>query len=319
MHVFVGTNIILDFYSFTKEDLDSLQTVFATHEHGSATVYMTEQVRDEFRRNRESKIEDAMKRFRDTSRPLQLPSFMRQYPEYKKMQRLSRKITKRTKAILERANEDIQKERLQADKLISDILDVYNVFPTTDEVFVKADRRMRVGNPPGKRQSLGDTINWIILLDEVPEAEDIHVVSADGDYFSKMDDQAPHPFLKREWRERNGGELHVYRTLSAFLKEHFDGVAFSFDKAKQNLIGRLRTTASFAATHDLVSELEAYGYFTLDEVIDILSAAQENTQFGWILTDDDVATFLVRVALPRKADLEPDLVQLLNKALAEND
>ena len=319
MHVFVDTNVILDFFSFTKEDLDSLNTVFATHEHGSATVYMTEQVRDEFHRNRESKIEDAMKRFRDTSRSLQLPSFMRQYPEFKKIQRLSRKITKRTKSVLERANQDIQSENLQADKLICDILNGHHVFPTTDEVFVQADRRMSVGNPPGKRQSLGDTINWIILLNEVPADENIHVVSGDGDYFSKRDDQAPHPFLKREWRERNGGELRVYRTLSAFLKENFDGVAFSFDKVKQELIGRLRTSPSFAGTHNLIAELEAYGYFTLDEVTDILSAAQENTQFGWILTDDDVAAFLVRVALPRKTELETDLVELLDEALAEEE
>ena len=178
---------------------------------------------------------------------------------------------------------------------------------------------MSVGNPPGKRQSLGDTINWIVLLNEVPEDEDIHVVSADGDYFSKMDDRAPHPFLKREWREKHGGELHVYRTLSALLKEHFDGVAFSFDKVKQELIGGFRTSSSFAATHTLIAELETYDYFTLDEVTDILSAAQGNTQFGWILTDDDVVTFLVRVALPRKEDLEPDLLELLNQALAEDD
>jgi len=56
MHVFIDTNILLKFFHFTEDELDALTDVFASHEHGSAEVHLTEQVRCEFLRNRESKI-----------------------------------------------------------------------------------------------------------------------------------------------------------------------------------------------------------------------------------------------------------------------
>ena len=82
MHVFVDTNILLTFFHFTHEELDELNKVFASHEHGAATVHLTDQIRDEFRRNRETKIKDALKRFQETKFSTQLPSFMKAYDEY---------------------------------------------------------------------------------------------------------------------------------------------------------------------------------------------------------------------------------------------
>ena len=125
-------------------------------------------------------------------------------------------------------------------------------------------------------------------------------------------------FLKQEWREKKDADLHVYRTLSSFLRTHFDGVAFSFVGAKSELIERLRTCPNFAATHEVVGELEEYGYFTLDEVTAILEAARANNQVGWILGDQDVAAFLSRVALPLKDQLAPDLVDMVTEALADD-
>ncbi|RMB09026.1 hypothetical protein BXY39_1673 [Eilatimonas milleporae] len=52
MHIFIDTNIFLNFFHFTKDDLDALNDVFASQEHDAATVYLTEQVRDEIRRAR---------------------------------------------------------------------------------------------------------------------------------------------------------------------------------------------------------------------------------------------------------------------------
>ena len=41
-----------------------------------------QQVCDEFRRNRENKIKDALKRFKESKFTVQLPSFMKGYEEY---------------------------------------------------------------------------------------------------------------------------------------------------------------------------------------------------------------------------------------------
>lgn len=161
--------------------------------------------------------------------------------------------------------------------------------------------RLAIGNPPGKSGSIGDAINWTILLRKVPDGEPLHIISEDGDFYSSLNEAAAHPFLEEEWRTRKKSSLYVYRTLSAFMKLHFDGVAFPFDRTKDSLIDDLLTAGSFAHTHQLVAKLEAFSYFSLNEVERILGAAVENDQFGLIVTDHDVSDFLNRIAVPRLA------------------
>jgi len=316
MHVFIDTNILLNFFHFTKEEIDALSNVFASHEHGAATVHLTEQVCDEFSRNRENKIKDALKKFKDVKFAAQLPAFMKQYEEYEQIRQKSSELQELVKAISQKVDAAVVEDGLLTDELIKDIFAKSNPIPTSPELFAKANMRTSLGNPPGKNSSMGDAVNWLALLSAVPNGENIHVISEDGDYYSVLDENRPHPFLKSEWRTKKHAELFVYRTLSSFLKEHFDGVAFSYDKDKEALIESLAESGSFAVTHNLVAKLEHFGYFSLKEVQRILAAAVSNNQFGWIVTDDDVYTFLKRVAVPRMGALtDPEQVEILQRML----
>lgn len=318
MHTFIDTNILLTFLHFTDEELDGLQTVFASHKHGAATVHLTGQVRDEFRRNRETKIKDALRRFRQTNYRVQLPSFMKAYEEFSEIGRLTRELEEKSKAMLERVNEDIASHDLLADKLIEELFDKSEFIDTSDEIYDAAQRRMSIGNPPGKNKSMGDAINWLILLKHVPDGEDIHIISADGDFYSTLDDNRVHPFLEEEWRESKGSEVFVYRKLSTFLSKHFDGVAFYYDKDKDELIDELAVTRSFAGTHTVISDLETHGYYSLLEVQRILDAVLSNNQVGLIVTDYDVSDFLNRVAVPRRHELtQPDHIEILDEVAQE--
>lgn len=324
MHVFIDTNILLNFFHFTKEEIDALSNVFASHEHGAATVHLTEQVCDEFSRNRENKIKDALKKFKDVKFAAQLPAFMKQYEEYEQIRQKSAELQELAKAISQKVDSDVVEMGLLADVLIKDIFTKSNPIHTTPELFARAQMRVLLGNPPGKNGSMGDSVNWIALLDTVPDGENIHVISEDGDYYSTLDENRPHPFLKSEWNTKKHAELFVYRTLSSFLKEHFDGVAFSYDKDKDALIESLAESGSFAVTHNLIAKLEQFGYFSLKEVQRILAAAVANNQFGWIVTDEDVYTFLKRVAVPRMGALtDAEQIGLLHEMLeskaAQND
>jgi len=303
MHVFIDTNILLSFYHYAKDELDALNDVFASHEHGSATVHLTQQVKDEFTRNREGKIKDALNTFNTHNLTPKFPSFMKGYEEYGQLAELTKHAREKKAELIEKLNADISEYNLVADRLIQEIFENSERYETTKRLYYKAARRVGVGNPPGKNKSLGDAINWLLLLESVPENKTIHVISRDGDFFSALREDAPHSFLTKEWSEVNGGELRVYRSLSVFMKEHFDGVAFSFDDEKQQLIEALADSGSFAATHSLVASLEKYGYFSLKEVKAILDAATENNQFGWITTDYDVCKFLHRIMLPHSASL----------------
>lgn len=324
MHVFIDTNILLNFFHFTKEEIDALSNVFASHEHGAATVHLTEQVYDEFSRNRENKIKDALKKFKDVKFAAQLPAFMKQYEEYEQIRQKSAELQDLAKSISQKVDSDVVEMGLLTDVLIKDIFTKSNPIPTTPDLFARAQMRVLLGNPPGKNGSMGDSVNWIALLETVPDGENIHVISEDGDYYSTLDENRPHPFLKSEWNTKKHAELFVYRTLSSFLKEHFDGVAFSYDKDKDALIESLAESGAFAVTHNLIAKLEQFGYFSLKEVQRILAAAVANNQFGWIVTDEDVYKFLKRVAVPRMGALTDAeqiglLQDMLESKAAQND
>ena len=280
-------------------------------------MHLTEQVCDEFLRNRESKIKDALKKFKDVKFAAQLPAFMKQYEEYEQIRQKSAELQELAKAISMKVDVDVVENGLTTDSLIKDIFDKSDPIENSPELYAKAQMRMALGNPPGKNGSIGDAVNWLALLGAVPNGENLHVISEDGDFYSVLDENRPHPFLKQEWKQEKNGELYVYRTLSSFLKEHFDGVAFSYDKNKEALIDSLSESGSFAETHHLVAKLEQFGYFSLKEVQRILAAALSNSQFGWIVDDNDVYDFLKRIAVPRMANLtDQDQVELLQKMLA---
>lgn len=318
MHVFIDTNILLNFYHFTKAELDELAKVFAPHEHGKATVHLTQQVCDEFVRHRETRIKDAMKRFQGASFAVQLPSFMKAYEEYEEMRSLGAKLEKCSKSIQAKANADIAQSKLMADALIKEIFAKFPITPHTLPQYDAACKRVKLGNPPGKKGSIGDAMNWMALLTEVPSGEDVHIISEDGDYFSELDEKGPHPFLAAEWIRKKKSKLRVYRSISDFLDEHFDGAAFPFDKEKDALIDEMGKAGSFACTHGIVAKLEKYGYFSLKEVERILLAAKTNNQVGLIVTDYDVSDFLKRVAVPRRSEIGDDeYIEILDKVAEE--
>jgi len=320
MHVFIDTNILLNFYHFSKDELESLNDVFATHEHGSAKVYLTQQVSEEFKRNRENKIKDALKRFKNNKFSAELPSFMKGYSEYQEIRRLSSEIQLKQKGILEKVNKDITEKNLLADRLLSSILKEAEILTTSEDVYQKASMRMSLGNPPGKNGSIGDAVNWIVLLDSVPQNENIHIISEDGDFYSIINEKMVCPFLSEDWSTIKDSEVFVYRSLSEFMAEHFDGVAFAFDKNKAGLIDDLQYSGNFATTHSLIAKLEEYSYFSQKEVTSIFKAIDENNQVRNIITDLDLSDFLNRVAVPYLADITNDThIGYLNEVIEEQN
>ncbi len=317
MHVFIDTNILLSFYHSSKDQLDELHKVFATHRGGSATVYLTQQVCDEFKRNRDSKINDALKLFNRGKLSIILPVFMRKYQEHSEIIKLRNELEGKSKSILEKAHNDISSHELLADILIGAIFKAFPAIKTTEEILNDASSRMAVGNPPGKKRSIGDAVNWILLLNSVPDNQDIHIISEDGDFYSSLYPDEPHSFLAQEWREEKNGELKVYKTLLKFMTEYFDGTAFYFDKNKETLLEDLENTGTYATTHEIIVNLEGFEYFSLSEVERILSAATQNSQFGSIVTDEDIVKFLNRVAVPRMSDIKDPKHKYILKKVAE--
>ena len=73
MFVFIDTNVLLSFYRFTSDDLDELRKLTEAIKVGAITFALPEQVKQEFWRNRESKIAEALTRLREQKLNLQFP------------------------------------------------------------------------------------------------------------------------------------------------------------------------------------------------------------------------------------------------------
>ena len=297
LHVFVDANIFLSFFRYTENDLDALRRVFASHEEGVVTVYLTQQVQDEVHRNRENMLNSAMATFRNPGIGIKTPSFVQNYPEAQRLSDLLKNMAKTRKQLLDKIETDIRKKNLLADRLLKDIFASGRVLPRHSNTDDMAIQRMHVGNPPGKGRSVGDAINWLTLLNEVPCKRDVHIISEDGDFFSLFDKEAPNPFLSNEWTAAKSSDLYVYRGLKPFMEMHFDGTDFALG-IKAELIERLKHSPSFATTHDIVAELEGCSYYSLIEVLQVLDAVVRNDQVRWIVGDSDVSDFLTRITEP---------------------
>lgn len=184
MNLFIDTNVFLSFYHYTSDDLEQLRKLKVLIENGDVTLFLPTQVRDEFRRNREKKISEAIRLVKDQKLNLQFPQLCKDYKEYDELRRLQREYEVAHAAMLKQIDADLRAKTLGADTITDELFALATIIEADDDILDAAQRRDLVGNPPGKKGSLGDAINWEALLSDVPDGEDLYLVSADGDFAS---------------------------------------------------------------------------------------------------------------------------------------
>jgi len=304
MQIFLDTNVFLSFYHLTSDDLEELKKLVVLAREGKVTIHLPEQVLQEFHRNRAVKIADALKRLRDHKFKLQFPQMSKAYPEYEKLQNAQRESKKQHAELLDKIEADAGSEGLEADSVIEELFNVAKTISTTDELLSRARNRRDLGNPPGKKESLGDQVNWEALLDSVPAGEDLYLIADDGDFFSPLDGAVLDPYLHYEWEEKKESEIYPYRRLSSFFQEHFADIELASELEKDLLIQELANSESFAKTHVVISKLSRYSEFTQSQVNEIVAAAVSNEQIYWIARDEDVHQFLASVVHGREDQID---------------
>lgn len=292
MNLFIDTNVLLSFYHYTNEELEELEKLIVLLEQGKVVLFLPSQARQEFRRNREVKIADALKLFQQQKVGSPFPRFSHDYPEYEQIRAAQKKYDELHSALLAKLEADIQGKTLKADKIIAQLFKLAKGVPCDDDVFQKAERRIKCGNPPGKDGKLGDALNWEALLKEVPEKDGpFYFISGDKDYCSPLDENVFNGYLHAEWGERKKSKLHFYRRLSAFFKEHFPNIKFAAQLEVDLVIELLVASGNFNTTHLAIAKLSKHESFTAAQVETMAVAALINTQIGWILDDPDVHGF----------------------------
>lgn len=315
MHLFIDTNIYLAFYHFSSDDLEELQKLLVLLDNKSLTLYVTQQVIDEYERNRENKLADALGRFREIKLNHQYPQLCQAYPEYQSLRDLQRKFEASHSALLSKLDTDIGEQSLKADQLLKSLFRKATRVKRSDNLVERARRRVEVGNPPGKAGSLGDAINWESLLDGVPDAQDIYFIADDGDWASALDRYQFKAFLFNEWALRKSACIFYYRRLATFFKENFPDIKLATELEKELAIKKFAKSVNFGTTHVAVAKLSQFADFTPVQANEIVGAALSNNQIGWIATDDDVKAFLTSIVEKHGEQLDPIDVEAVTKLM----
>lgn len=331
-NLFIDANIWLSLYDYTNDTLDKFESLNGFLSNG-IKLFVSEQVYNEVLRNRDGRIKEAWNRFSQKSFHVNAPTFCQDYPEYKAFQKKNNELEKQYNTLKEKIENDIQTHSLKADKLLSDLFNGIERIKSSEDTIKKAEFRYKSGNPPGKDGSIGDAINWELLLQSVPDGEDLYLISGDQDYCSKFNEKKLNFFLEKEWKEKKKSNIFFYTTLQAFLQDHANSSVAqdehrsetggneqdeqmrkalvelaksiedsSIEEKKNNAISLLQNSHSFANTHNAISLLSKYDSWTQEQIDAICDAAQMNDQIWLIINDEDVDDFYTSILKATKEE-----------------
>ncbi|VWM06897.1 PIN domain-containing protein [Burkholderia lata] len=221
-HIFIDTNVYLNLYHYTKDDIAALDALFHLLAKEEIVLHLPEQVVDEWRRNRETKLSIAAKEF-SKSTFADIPRHMYSLQMSQAYVEAAANLKKARDHLIAEATAKARTFQLDVDITLDFLFAAGTEYEHDDEVFAKGKLRAERGNPPGKPGSFGDQYNWEMLLAKVP-AVDLYVVTKDSDYVSALDGKDergmpyPNAFLKDEWFNKKGGtNLYVFDSVKSLL------------------------------------------------------------------------------------------------------
>lgn len=291
LHLFIDTNVYLTFFSFTEEDLEELRKLHVAIDNRQVTLWMTPQVQDELRRNREGKVAESMGALRKLKPPGALPQMARNLEDFQQFLDARREFERQLNALEERLTRDFLEGSLAADRVLGELLEAADSIPVTNEVLDAARRRAEVGNPPGKKGSLGDAINWECLLAACPHGTELHFVTGDSDFVSKLAKDRVSTYLAEEWHSAKTAEIILHRRISSFFHDRFPDIELASEFEKDLRVRALIESPSFEDTHRAISALADYTEYSEQQALELIEAATSNSQIRWIANDADVRGF----------------------------
>lgn len=303
LKVFIDTNIFLGFYSLNQKGLDELKKIITLVDDRKIEIILSENVKDEFYKNRLSKIKTTIQDLKDQT-TFRIPAILKNYEKSADFEKMIQKTNALKKELLELLKKDILDVRLGADSVVAEIFEKSSIKKIEKGILEKASMRVHRNLPPKKNReiSIGDAVNWETLLKHVED--DIHIISDDGDFRESLEkkDDCVNYFLSHEWLERKDKKLFLYKGVTDFFNQKFETYKFEIYEEKKTLIHNLIHSGGFTRTHYCIAQLGKYrpSDFTVREVDEIMEAYLENPQISWILGDHDVKSFFYRITKDKK-------------------
>jgi hypothetical protein len=306
VELFLDTNVYLSFYKLSEEDLEELQKLAVAVRSRDTNLYITDQVRDEFNRNREAVVAQSLKAFEDPKLPTGYPRLFLNYPEYEDLRDALSSFDQHRTALLKKVRQAAAEKDLHADKLINELFEIAQLIPMTPEIWAAAKMRSDLGNPPGKADSYGDAINWESLLARDLDGLDLMIVTADGDFISKLDSSLLAEVLRNEWTSRKKSSVSLYKNLTSLFRQNYPDIKLASELEKELAIDALIRSTNFQRTHTAIRGLEQYADFSADQAIALIDAAVNNDQIHLLFDDVDVYMFFTQLAIDHEDDLDPE-------------
>ena len=302
LHVFIDTNVYLTFFSFTEDDLEELRKLAEAIDNDDVKLWTTGHVQVELRRNRELKVAESFEALRGLKPAQAMPQMAKNLPEFGEFTEARRDFGRKLNALTDRLTKQFEEGTLAADGVLAELMHAAEVIPITDEIVEAARLRVDTGNPPGKRGSLGDALNWEALLSACEDGEDLFLVTGDSDYVSKTNRERISLFLADEWRETKSSEIKLYRRISSLFQDELPDIELAREREKETRIRNLVESGNFQATHNAIRALATYGDFSDQQVRELVEGGMSNSQICWIAGDDDVQQFF-RALVDGRLDL----------------
>lgn len=319
MNIYIDTNILLSFYHLSSDDLEELKKLIVLLQQKKVVLWLPEQTIVEFKRNRASKIADALKRLQEQRLNMQFPQLAKEYDEYGKLRKTLKESDELFNKLIANIRKDVENRNLKADQIIQELIILAKEIKTNSEIIEKARFRLDIGNPPGKKDSLGDAINWETLIKAIPASEALYFISGDKDYTSPLGEYLFEPYLENEWKNLKSSEIVYYQRLSSFFKDKFPDIKLASEFEKDLLIRELADSPNFAYTHSVIAKLDKYAEFSPIQASEIAQASLLNNQVNWIIEDEDVNRFLKRIVKDYESKIDSDYLVTLKAMLDSKD
>lgn len=312
MNIFIDTCVLLEFYLYADDRVSVIENLVSIAEKGLVRLLIPDQVKKEFWRNREGKIDKEIKDFASIKFMPGAAKLIQEHPDFANFRTLMKNAEERHRKIVKELRAIARDENSSVDKLIRRIFDVATELDADEDTIDRAHRRHLRGIPPGKKSSFGDELNWETLLSLAPNG-DIAIVSQDGDYMSEQDKRTLRRYLQVEWKNKKDGDAVLYSRISQLLSECFPEAKSAAEIEKDFYATRLLTSPNFASTHKAIADLSGFSEFSDPTAKKIASAFIENSQVRWIVEDEDVNEFLAAFLAANEDRLTPEQVKALTE------
>lgn len=318
MHIFIDANILVSFFEIKPGSLSELEKLISVVNLGKATLWLPEQTKREFWRNREKNIKKSIQDFEQWKSLGNAPLLIRENPQFTELADKAKEVDEIRRNIAKIIKGEIDEQNTYADKIIRKLFEIAKPIDTdNDEIFNAALRRAQCHLPPGKNDDIGDRLCWVGLLKSLPENALLQIVSDDTDFRNEGFSDGIRPYLEYEWKQKKKGEIKLWERISQFLTATFPDAENAVEMEKIILAKNLRESCNYATTHQGISQLAQLENYSGEQLRLISEAILENSQVRDIRFDADVKSFYQSFIDTYKDKLDADLRSSIQKLYAQ--